>query len=329
MDERGGVAAPDGPGAKGPHPGPVEPPAPPRPSAVDQAVRADGEADLARPAAALFWSALAAGLSLGVSFVLPGLVRAQLPEAGWRPLVTALGYPIGFVLVILGRQQLFTQTTVTVVLPLLERRDRRTLDAVGRVWGIVVIGNLLGALLVGWAVGNTPLVDPGDRVALAALAAEPMAAPFATSLLRAIVAGWLIALIAWLLPFAEAARAWVVFVVAYVVGVAAFPQIVTAAIAAFYATPAGTAAWGPAPWGFPLRSLAGNPVGGVVLVALLNHAQATAGGRASCLLPVARAGRGDAGVPGRRETAAGRGLSSSARRLAISVLLSEGRPARK
>ncbi len=271
MEERGK------PRAEGPHPQRVEPPAPPRAIAVDEAVRADGEAELVRPLPALFWSALAAGLSMGVSFIVPGLVRAQLPDAGWRPLVTALGYPIGFVLVILGRQQLFTQTTVTVVLPLLEWRDARTLGAVARVWAVVLVGNLLGALLVGWAAGNTPLFDPGDRTALAALAAEPMAAPFAASLLRGIVAGWLIALIVWLLPFAEAARVWVVFVVAYVVGVAAFPQIVTAAVAAFYATTTGGSAWGPALWGFLLPTLIGNTAGGVVLVALLNHAQATAG----------------------------------------------------
>lgn len=107
----------------------------PRAADVHRAVRADGEADLRRPAAALASPGLAAGLSMDFSFFAPGLIVAHVPDASWRPLLTALGYPIGFLLVILGRRQLFTQNTLTVVLPLLERRDRATLGRVARVWG--------------------------------------------------------------------------------------------------------------------------------------------------------------------------------------------------
>jgi formate-nitrite transporter family protein len=111
---------------------------------VHEAVRADGERDLRRGTTALASSGLAAGLSMGFSFFVPGLIQSYVPDASWRPLLTALGYPIGFLLVILGRQQLFTQNTLTVILPLLERRDTVTLGHVAHVWGVVLPANLIG-----------------------------------------------------------------------------------------------------------------------------------------------------------------------------------------
>ena len=253
--------------------------APPRAGTVYEAIRADGEAELRRPVPALAWSALAAGLSMGFSLFAPGLIRAHASDAAWRPLLTALGYPIGFLLVILGRQQLFTQNTLTVVLPLLERRDGPTLGRVARVWGLVLTGNLVGALAVAWVAGRTAVFAPDARTAFAEIGREAMGAGFGTALLRGIFAGWLIALIVWLIPFAEAARVWVIFVVAYLVGLAGFPQIVTAAVAAFYRTTTGSAGWHDAAGSFLLPTLVGNVVGGDVLVAVLNHEQVVAGGR--------------------------------------------------
>ncbi len=97
-----------------------------------------------------------------------------------------------------------------------------------------------------------------------------------TMLLRAVFAGWLIALIVWLLPFAETARAWVIFAVAYVVALAGFPQIVTSAVAGFYLNTTGNVGWGALLTGFLLPTLVGNILGGVLLVAVLNHAQVAA-----------------------------------------------------
>ncbi len=45
----------------------------------------------------------------------------MLPDAKWRPLVDSLGYSLGFLFVILGRQQLFTENTLTAILPLARR----------------------------------------------------------------------------------------------------------------------------------------------------------------------------------------------------------------
>lgn len=114
---------------------------------VHEAIRKDGDEELQRPLSALAWSGLAAGLSMGFSFVAEALLRLHLPEAQWRPLITNLGYPLGFLIVIIGRQQLFTENTLTAIIPLLARRNIATLTAVLRLWAVVLAANLVGARL--------------------------------------------------------------------------------------------------------------------------------------------------------------------------------------
>src|ERR1041385_6652600 len=108
---------------------------------VYKAILKEGEEELARSSAALFWSGLAAGLSMGFSMITEGLLHAYLPETHWRPLISKLGYSVGFLIVILGRQQLFTENTLTPILPLLLRKDASTLMNVLRLWSVVLAAN--------------------------------------------------------------------------------------------------------------------------------------------------------------------------------------------
>src|SRR5215471_19802619 len=130
---------------------------------VHEAVRREGEEELKRTSSALAWSGLAAGLSIGFSVILEGLLRSKLPDAPWRPLIAKFGYSVGFVLVILGRQQLFTENTLTPMLPLFHRRDRETLFRVFRLWAIVLAANLIGAFMIAWVLGNTNAFAPAVR----------------------------------------------------------------------------------------------------------------------------------------------------------------------
>src|SRR5206468_4196322 len=97
---------------------------------VYKAILKEADEELERPSSALFWSGIAAGLAMGLSMIAEGVLRHHLPEASWRPLVAKLGYSVGFVVVILGRQQLFTENTLTPILPLLQRKDGGTLGNV-------------------------------------------------------------------------------------------------------------------------------------------------------------------------------------------------------
>src|SRR5471030_116920 len=128
-------------------------------SVVYEAIYLEGKDELERETSALFFSALAAGLSMGFSLITEALLRAALPDTPWRTLVCKLGYSVGFLIVVLARQQLFTENTLTVMLPLLHRRNRFVLAKVGRLWGLVLLGNLTGALAIAWVLGHTPVFD--------------------------------------------------------------------------------------------------------------------------------------------------------------------------
>ncbi|MGA9629812.1 MAG: formate/nitrite transporter family protein, partial [Candidatus Acidiferrales bacterium] len=93
---------------------------------VHETIRREGREELKRSSSALAWSGLAAGLSMGFSMVAEGLLAAYLPDREWTPLLSKLGYSVGFLIVVLGRQQLFTETTLTAVLPLLSDRSAKT-----------------------------------------------------------------------------------------------------------------------------------------------------------------------------------------------------------
>ena len=118
----------------------------PRAAVVFETIRREGEGELNRTWSALAFSALSAGLSMGFSLFAMRIFTAYLPDSPWRPLVASLGYTVGFLVAILGRQQLFTENTLTPILVLLNRFERPIFLRVVRLWGIVLAGNLLGAL---------------------------------------------------------------------------------------------------------------------------------------------------------------------------------------
>lgn len=245
---------------------------------VHDAIRREGREELARPAGALAWSGLASGLSMGFSLLAEGLLHAHLPEAGWRPLVSSWGYALGFLIVVLGRQQLFTENTLTPMLPLLHTRTSEMLWRVLRLWGIVLGTNLLGTLAFAAALGNTALFSADVNDAFEQIGRGALEHSWGTTLVGAIFAGWLVALMVWLLPYAETARVWIVLIMAFVIGLGGFAHIIAGSTEVFYLVLTGTTSW-TTYWGqFFAPALLGNIVGGVALVALLNHGQVVAGG---------------------------------------------------
>ena len=237
----------------------------------------EGAMELQRPSAALFWSGLAAGLSMGLSMIAEALLTAYLPEASWRPLVATFGYSMGFLVVILARQQLFTENTLTPILPLLQNKNLATLRNVLRLWGVVLVANLTGGLIMALVAAHTSAFDEDVRAEFFRLGEHAMQYSFGTTLLRGILAGWVIALMVWLLPFAESARVWVIILMTYVVGIAHFSHVIAGSIEVFTLAAAGRVSWLAAVANFVVPALLGNILGGVTLVAVLNHAQVVAG----------------------------------------------------
>lgn len=240
---------------------------------VHEAIRREGEQELQRSSSALFWSGLAAGLSMGFSLIAEGLLRAHLPDQTWRPLVTKVGYSFGFLLVVLGRQQLFTENTLTPILPLLLHPDRKTLRNVIRLWVVVLVANLLGALAIAWVLGNTNVFRPEVRQAFHDIGYDSASVTFGEALLRGVFAGWLIAFMVWLLPFAEAFRVVVIVALTWLVGVGQFTHVIAGSVEVLYLGATGTATFSQVVGSYIIPTLIGNILGGVALVAALNHAQ--------------------------------------------------------
>ena len=242
-----------------------------------EVIRREGKLELARSSDALFWSGLAAGLSMGLSFLGEALLRAHLPEVPWRHLVSKLGYSFGFLVVILGSQQLFTENTLTPMVPLLSEKSRETLRNVLRLWAVVFVANLVGTLLFALALDHLAIVEPETKRAMGDIATDAMRHDWWTTLARAVVAGWLIALLVWMLPGGEKHKFAVIVIMSWLIGAGGLAHVIAGSSEVFYAASRGAATWAQAVFGFIVPSLLGNMLGGITLVAALNHGQATPG----------------------------------------------------
>ena len=238
---------------------------------VHEAIRLEGTEELVRPSSSIGWSGLAAGLTMGCSMIAQGLLQARLPDASWRELVASFGYSLGFVFVTMGRQQLFTETTLTVMLPLLHKSH--DLADVIRYWAIVFAANIVGTIVFAAAV-SIPTIFPADlSQAFTDLGVKAVEPGFAGVLVKGVFAGWLIALMVWLMPAASSAKFFVIVAVTWLIAAAHFSHVIAGSVEGAFAAMHGAIGWDRYVTGLLLPAFIGNSVGGVVFVALLNHAQ--------------------------------------------------------
>jgi formate/nitrite transporter FocA (FNT family) len=239
---------------------------------IHEIVREEGEMAITRTAGALAWSGLAAGLSMGFSFLAQSLLHGGLTGSPRQHVIDSFGYTVGFVIVILARQQLFTESTLTAVLPVLTRKDRKTLFAGLRLWAIVLAANLVGTWIFAALLLPSGVFRPEVTDAMRELATDPMSSGFGVTVLKALFAGWLIATMVWLLPSARSARLATVLLVTYVVALGRLSHVIAGSVESAYAVLTGAAPYGDYALKFLVPTLIGNTIGGVSLVALLNHA---------------------------------------------------------
>jgi formate/nitrite transporter FocA (FNT family) len=241
---------------------------------IHENIRAPAEEELERPASSLFFSSLAAGMLIGFTFLSMSFVSHYAPEELKHPLAS-LVYPIGFMFVIMGRSELFTENTLEPIIPLLHRRDRRTLRQMLRMWGILIVGNLLGALVVAWIIGRTTMVESSLQPTMQEVARQATEGGFGDVFYKAIFGGWLIALLAWLLASTTdtIAQLFLIWVTTVPIAAFHFRHSIAGSVEAFYRAVTGAAGWGEMLGGFVVPALLGNALGGVLLVALFNYAQ--------------------------------------------------------
>lgn len=234
-------------------------------------VEADAAQELDRSARQLTFSAVGAGLVMGISGIGVAVARSSL-GVGPDALVPWLFYPLGFIIVIVGRQQLFTENTLTPITLVLRRRTH--LLATLRLWLVVALANLVGALAIATLMVATTATPAKIDEQMAMLGVETVDQPGITIFFTAVVGGWIIALMTWMVTAANntSAQVMIVFAMTFVVGAGHFTHSIAGASESFVA-----AMRGEVPVSLVLGwlglALAGNTVGGVVMVALFNYGQ--------------------------------------------------------
>ena len=245
---------------------------PPTP-VIYETVRRYGEEEMSRPATSLLWSGLAAGLSMSFSLLAEAILRMHLPDASWRDLIVGLGYPVGFLMVVLARQQLFTETTITVVLPVAADPSLEKFGRAARMWSIVLAANLAGTLLAALLCTFAPVVGPDLRSTMLEISRESLQHGWLEMAFRGVTSGYLMAAMVWLIPAAGPAQFHIVALMTYVIGVGGFAHIVAGSVEAFLLVANGQLPVLAMLGGFTLPVLVGNIVGGTALFALIAYAQ--------------------------------------------------------
>ncbi|HEX4412196.1 MAG TPA: formate/nitrite transporter family protein [Lacipirellulaceae bacterium] len=148
----------------------------------------------------LLISAIAAGLELALSLFVISLIRTIGTGSLSAPvleLLAAAGLSFGFIVVVLGRSELFTEQTTLAILPLLAGKSSPL--EVARLWGIVFVGNLIGATVSAYLIVVLgPAMHNVDVNVFHHIATTIVDHPAWVILLSGVVAGWLMGLVSWL-----------------------------------------------------------------------------------------------------------------------------------
>ena len=241
---------------------------------IYEVVRRQGEEELERPAGSLSWSGIAGGLAIMLSVMAEGALFQKLP-AGMpgREAIADLGYSLGFLMVVLGRMQLFTEQTIVTVLPVMAAPGWSRLGSAARLWGIVLVANLLGTCAAaGFSIGFQ-LMEPKLLDAMLEVSGVLLDKSAPELLRQGIPAGFLIASVAWIRAGSDGAGFWVVLAMTYAIALGGFTHVVAGSAEAFLLLFAGKIGVAQVFGGIILPALIGNVIGGTGLFALLAHAQ--------------------------------------------------------
>ncbi|SMY10287.1 formate/nitrite transporter family protein [Flavimaricola marinus] len=243
------------------------------PKLIYEVIRRDGEEELQRTNRALVWSGIAAGIMISFSVVGEAILRTYLPEAPLSYLIENMGYSLGFLVVILGRMQLFTENTITTVLPVIHAPTWGLVAKVARLWGIVLFANVVGAFAVASLFAFTAALPDEIRPAMMELSQHATGFSTSDAFFRAIPAGVLVAAIVWMLPQAESAAFFVIGALTWLIAAGDFSHIVAGSVEMAYLMVQGELAVGDGIMRFFLPVLAGNIVGGTAIFSLMAYGQ--------------------------------------------------------
>lgn len=210
---------------------------------------------------------------MGASLLAKGIFHVQLEGVPGGFLLENLGYTFGFIIVIMARQQLFTENTVTAVLPVMQNPTLSNVGLLMRLWGVVLLGNLIGTGVAAWAFEYMPIFDEETRDAFVKIGMEVMKNSPTEMFANAIISGWIIATMVWMFPAAGRAKIVVIILMTWLIALGDTTHIVVGSVEILYLVFNGTLPWSDFLWPFALPTLAGNICGGTFIFALMSHAQ--------------------------------------------------------
>lgn len=245
----------------------------PLPSAVIyEIIRREGEEELKRSNRSLIWSGVAAGLMMSFSVLGEAIFRTYLPEVRHAYLIENIGYSFGFLLVIMGRLQLFTENTITTVFPVLASPRWQMFAATLRLWTIVLSANVVGAFAAAYVM-HTGAISEEFRPAIQSLSEHATGMGAYDSFLRGIPAGILVAAMVWSMPQAHTGRFFVIFAFTWLIAAGDFTHIIAGSVEMAYLITGGDLSVGSALPGFFFPVLAGNIVGGTAIFTMIAYGQ--------------------------------------------------------
>ncbi len=222
-----------------------------------------------------FLSSLMAGLEIGFSFMLVVIVYTLFAgqiDAMYIPYIAAFVYPLGFILVVIGKSVLFTEQTSLLSLPVIS--GRKTIADLSSLWGIVILGNLVGGYIIGaFIVWIGPELGVISRQGIEDLADHVNHYSRGIILGSSVLAGWLMALLSWTITSIKSAsgKITIIYMITFIIGLAGLHHSIVGSIEVFAGLLVSDKITFLDYLSFQSVSLVGNAIGGVVFVAILKY----------------------------------------------------------
>ena len=247
--------------------------APLPPKLLFKIIRLEGEEELSRSFRALSFSALAAGILVSFSFLFRSIFHMYFGSYPAGDVVSSFGYTVGFLIVILGRMQLFTENPITTMIPLLSDWSLTRLFKVIRLWSTVFLFNIIGTAIAAAFFASQYTLSPEVEAAMHDVASNVMRLQPFENILRGIPAGILIAAIVWMSPQTKYFRFVMILFFVYCIALGDFAHVVVGSCEMAYEVMKGDANFFDYCFKFLIPTGLGNVIGGTGIFTVLIYNQ--------------------------------------------------------
>ncbi|MFB6246907.1 MAG: formate/nitrite transporter family protein [Candidatus Pacearchaeota archaeon] len=216
----------------------------------------------------LFFSGIAAGFAITLTFF---LYATMTHESGGDLLISSLLYPLGFIYIILGGYQLYTENTLPPVALVIERLT--SLPSLFYVWGVVLAGNLIGSAIGAFGLASFPILSAGAAEAAIEISSKVLEKDWWRIFFHGSIAGFIVAGLVWLDYAARdtTTRFFQVYIAFFAISIASLNHSIVTAVESFYLLLLGNITISTAFSEMLLPVFLGNTLGGVFLVTIVNY----------------------------------------------------------